>query len=234
MKPTPPTISALLKNDTPWKEFYWGANLPHWQPKNAVLFITSRLAGSLPKSVIENLQNAINYEIAKLKNEQLGETEIKKIISQKQEFYFNKFDKLLDKPRSGPTWLAKNNLAKIVKNSLHWGEKDGRYKLICYTIMSNHIHWIAYKFDRELFRILQSLKRHTSKECNRVLGRTGEQFWQYENYDRWIRHKEELFQKINYVVQNPVKAGLVKNWSEWPHTWIRPEFRKFLLEHSMK
>ena len=51
----------------------------------------------------------------------------------------NKFDDLLDNETSGPTWLKRNEIAKIIAESLHF--RDGKdFKLVCYCVMSNHIH----------------------------------------------------------------------------------------------
>jgi hypothetical protein len=38
-----------------YREFYH-RHLPHWQPPDATLFVTFRLAGSLPQTVIEELR----------------------------------------------------------------------------------------------------------------------------------------------------------------------------------
>jgi hypothetical protein len=45
--------------------------------------------------------------------------------------------------------------------------------------------------------------------ANRILGRTGSAFWQDESFDHWIRSVEELRYLIEYVKNNPCKAGLV-------------------------
>jgi hypothetical protein len=55
---------------------------------------------------------------------------------------------------------------------------------------------------------LKSLKGVTAREANKILGRTGEPFWQHESYDHWVRNAEE-FERIRlYIENNPVKAGL--------------------------
>ena len=33
-----------------------------------------------------------------------------------------------------------------------------------------------------------------------------------------------------YVVNNPVKAGLVNRWSDWPYTWVHPEYVRLFLD----
>ena len=67
---------------------------------------------------------------------------------------------------------------------------------------------------------MQSLKRHTARQANRILGREGA-FWQDESYDRVIRDNEEHARIINYVLENPVKAGLVSKWEEWQWTYCK-------------
>lgn len=66
----------------------------------------------------------------------------------------------------------------------------------------------------ELERIMHSLKLHTARECNRVLRQRG-QFWQDESYDHCVRDEEKLERVIQYVEQNPVKAGLAKTAEQW-------------------
>lgn len=59
-----------------------------------------------------------------------------------------------------------------------------------------------------------SLKRHkgyTAVHGNKAPGRTGK-FWQEETHDHVVR-KEAGFHRIwNYILQNPVKAGLARRF----------------------
>ena len=41
--------------------------------------------------------------------------------------------------------------------------------------------------------------------------------WQPGSFDRLLRREESLEEKWNYIRENPVRAGLVKNWEEWPY-----------------
>jgi len=75
---------------------------------------------------------------------------------------------------------------------------------------------------------MHSLKSYTSTHANKALNRTGA-FWTHESFDRVIRGRVELQAKVNYVLNNPVKVGLVSHWSEWKHNYIRPEYMKFVL-----
>jgi putative transposase len=71
-----------------------------------------------------------------------------------------------------------------------------------------------------LASIMHSIKRHSAFEANRLINRSGE-FWQAENYDRYCRNHEEWSRTIRYVLNNPVKAGLVKEWQEWKWSYCR-------------
>jgi putative transposase len=66
-----------------------------------------------------------------------------------------------------------------------------------------------------LSEILKSRKRHTARQANLLLGRTGEPFWQPESYDHWIRNAEERTRILNYIRMNPVKAGLCRGPEDW-------------------
>jgi len=71
-----------------------------------------------------------------------------------------------------------------------------------------------------LASIMGSLKGWTARRCNRALKRQG-QFWQHESYDHVIRNQSEWERVVNYVVNNPVKAGLVADWQDWKWSYCR-------------
>jgi len=70
--------------------------------------------------------------------------------------------------------------------------------------------------------ILKSLKWYTAVECNKILKRSGS-FWQHESYDHVIRNEEELIKIIEYVLLNPVKAGLIKKCEDWKWSYCNFE-----------
>ena len=44
-------------------------------------------------------------------------------------------------------------------------------------------------------------------------------FWHHESYDHYVRD-EELNRIIQYIVNNPVKAGMVEDWRDWKFTYL--------------
>ena len=135
-----------------------------------------------------------------------------------QRIYLERFESLQDLNVHGPQWLHCPDIAKLVLDSVRY--RDGKeYELLACCIMPNHVHIL---FTKPLFRILQSLKRHTAREANKILQRSGT-FWQDESYDHVVRNREEKQRLFWYVLFNPVKAGLVESWEEWPWSWFKEE-----------
>jgi len=91
--------------------------------------------------------------------------------------------------------------------------------------MPNHIHIVfeLIEGNRGISKIMQSIKRISARKSNQILNRTGK-FWQDESYDRLVRDDKELYFIIQYVLMNPVNAGFVDNWSDWKHTFCKPEY----------
>jgi len=192
--------------------YYWN-KLPHFQPADGTFFITFRLKGSIPSFKLKELSDLRESE----KNP--GGGNAKELDS---ELYFSLYDDILDSAKYGPVYLKDEAVASIVAGSIeHLQHND--YKLICYTIMPNHVHMIIDKIKRPLFDIMQSLKGYTGYKANRQLNRTGS-FWQKEYHDRVIRSENEFYNKIDYTMNNPVKAKFVKNWKEWKFSYLNKHY----------
>ncbi len=203
---------------------YYHRHLPHYQPPDVTFFVTFRLHDSLPVEVIERLKaEAEERERQIEKIETLNDRKLALDTEHKRQF--GRFDKTLDASTYGPTWLKDARIAEVVAEALLY--RDGRvYELDCFTIMSNHVHAVFAPLKDEsgvcygLTRIMHSLKRRTASLANELLGREGS-FWQGESYDRVVRDEDEWQRIIGYVLNNPVKAGLVQEWRDWPWTYFK-------------
>jgi putative transposase len=198
-------------------------NLPHIQPPGATLFVTFRLANSLPQTVLRQLQ-----EEAASREKQItlvaAAHEQDKLLYQERKRQFGQWDSSLDKTISGQSWLRQPEIADMVAGSLHY--RHGKsYKLDTFCIMPNHVHTVFTPLKKQedyyaLHTILHSLKRHTARQGNKILGREG-QFWHHESYDHVVRDHHEWERIVRYVLYNPVKAGLVSSWEDWRWTYLR-------------
>ena len=81
-------------------------------------------------------------------------------------------------------------------------------------IMANHVHVLLLPSE-DVSGTLQWIKGATARECNVALGRTGNHFWQRESYDHWVCNSEEHRRIVEYIENNPVKAGLVGEGAEY-------------------
>jgi putative transposase len=128
--------------------------------------------------------------------------------------YHRKMERYLDS-HLGRCWLKQPEIAALVASSLRFFENK-RYYLEAWCVMPNHVHVVLWPMANEtLSGILKSWKRYTAREANKILNRTGNNFWQPESFDHWIRNDEEHSRCCGYVIRNPVKAGLCKAPQEW-------------------
>jgi putative transposase len=199
-------------------------HLPHFQPPGATLFVTFRLAGSIPAEVMRQLlveAEGVEAVLAGISNPQ--ERAQRAYLEQRR--LFGKWDAALDTADNGPFWLRDSRVANLVAESIHY--RTGRvYDLEAFCVMPNHVHLVYTPLIKEeekyyaMSAIMHSLKLYTGRRANLLLEREGD-FWQHENYDHVVRDEAERQRIILYVVNNPVKVGLVHHWQEWPWTYCK-------------
>jgi REP element-mobilizing transposase RayT len=185
-------------------------NLPHLYYNGGEYFITYRLADSIPLKQILHLREQI-----KLPNDD---------PTLKEKKIFVKYDELLDQNENGLKYLSDEKIAGINQEKLH-SLDNTVYKLICYCIMPNHVH-LVFRLLSEVHTVsdvMKLIKGSTARECNQVLMKTGK-FWQVESFDRLIRDANEMYNIINYVLNNPVKAGLVSKPEDWKYSYFNSDF----------
>jgi REP element-mobilizing transposase RayT len=192
--------------------FHFRGKLPHLKKEGSVYFVTFRLADSLPAHEVARLkyERRVILEQARAAKSPLTWHEEEQLLA----WYCDKVETLLDAGH-GACWLSKAEIADLLKDALlHF---DGeRYELRAWVIMPNHVHAVVWPMpDRTLSGILHGWKSFTSSRANQILHRTGEDFWQAESFDHWIRNDEEGARLVAYVENNPVKAGFCKCPEDW-------------------
>jgi len=210
-------------NPLSYKESY-RRRLPHIQPPGATLFITFRLAGSIPMNILSALleeRERIDRKVARIADKR----ERSKCEHIEDRKFFAKWDTELDAAENGPYWLREDEIAKLVVESLHY-QDNLRYRLDAFCIMPNHVHLVCTPLEQSdgvffsMSKIMHGLKRHTGRRANQILERVGD-FWEHENYDHYVRDENEFQRIVNYVLNNPVKAGLVSTPEEWKWSYCR-------------
>ncbi|MCW5552865.1 MAG: transposase [Verrucomicrobiae bacterium] len=194
--------------------------LPHVKREGARYFVTFRLADSLPKEALlkyqaERAERLHRFHAAATGANRTGARARVETVEDIERDYFRKLEAYLDKG-AGECSLKQPELAAVVADALRFFNGQ-RYRLDVWVVMPNHVHLVLWPMpNHTLSKIAQSLKRHIAREANRILGRTGQGFWQPEAYDHWIRNDEEHARCCRYVENNPVKARLCVAPEDWP------------------
>ncbi len=177
---------------------YYRRRLPHWVPPGAVLFVTWRLAGSLPPSV----------RPCRLPEDSL-------------DVRFFQQDAELARCAFGPAWLGDPRIAGMVAQTIRYGESGrGVYRLHAWVIMPHHVQ-LLIEPRVALSDIMRWLKGRTGRKANRQLGQRNQPFWQDESFDHWVRGADELRELVEYIEANPVQAELAGSPREWPWSSAR-------------
>ena len=116
--------------------------------------------------------------------------------------------------------LNQPEIAEIILSSLHWLEKQGKIIFDAAVVMPDHLHFVAGLKQGSLAQLIHSLKSYTAHEINKHLKRQGP-FWQPQYHDHAVRKDEDLNKIVRYTLNNPVRAGLVKDFHDYPHWYCR-------------
>ncbi len=215
---------------------YFHNRRPHVVPIGATFFITFRLGDSLPRHIVRELEKEMNANIKIL--EKTRPPGYKKLIAQQKQIFFKNYEHQLDHKPFGECYLKIPAIAKIIIDKLF--ELDGeKYELLAYCIMPNHVHLLIdssiqlnnendflKEIDSEnytqLFQIMKLIKGNTAFYSNKHLNRKGK-FWQKDSFDHFIRNEKSFWNIVNYILNNPVAAGLVEKWQDHPYTYINPK-----------
>jgi REP element-mobilizing transposase RayT len=177
---------------------FYRRNLPHWHPEGKSIFLTWRLYGSLPVSVIRATRTARNGCATQ---DSPGKR-------------FKLLDTALDSAAFGPLWLADPEIAAYAEYPILRSAELGRYELYAFVIMPNHVH-ILLEPRAPLAKITNVLKGVAARDANATLGRKGKPFWQDESFDHWVRNSAEFERIRHYIEWNPVNAKLASKPEDW-------------------
>jgi REP element-mobilizing transposase RayT len=143
-------------------------------------------------------------------------------------------------------WLdvfTRKQYIEILIESLKFCQKDKGMEIFAWCIMTNHVHLVfRIVTDDKPEQVIGDLKRFTSKKIvNAIINNPNEsqkefflnmfieagkkssnvnkyQFWQHNNHPIEISDNKTMDIKINYVHNNPVKAGYVILPEDYPYS----------------
>jgi REP element-mobilizing transposase RayT len=178
------------------KDWHSRGYVPHFDKQDLIQSITFRLVDSLPKHLVDSLKEAKDVSADPEKR-------------RRTESYLD--------AGYGECLLENSEIANLVQDALLYFNNE-RYRLLAWVIMPNHLHVIIRVFDgHPLDQVVHSWKSFTAFKANTILGREG-RFWYPDYFDRYIRDEKHLENAVEYIENNPVKAGLVSDARAWPYS----------------
>jgi putative transposase len=135
---------------------------------------------------------------------------------------------------------------EIIKNLNYCIEHKG-LQVFEFVIMSNHIHLICSAKDGDISKVIKDFKSFTAKEMIRLIQENQResrrewllymfryfakgnspkcefQFWQHRNHPISLDSNSFIRQKTNYILNNPVKAGIVKEPQHYIYSSANPD-----------
>jgi len=135
--------------------------------------------------------------------------------------------------------FTRKEYREIVVESIRHCQKEKGLQLYSWCIMSNHVHLIASAKNNDLSEVLRDFKKYTSKQLLKAIAehpeesrrdwmlllfkQAGEsnsrnssyQFWRQDNQPKECYSSHFTKQKMDYVHNNPVAAGIVERAEDY-------------------
>lgn len=144
--------------------------------------------------------------------------------------------------------FTRSQYSDIVLDSWRYCQQEKGLLLHAWCIMSNHLHFIASSKNADLSGTLRDFKTFTSKAIIKAIGdnkkesrrdwmlnvfrNAGEansrnkefQFWRQDNHPIELYSAAFIVQRINYIHQNPVRAGMVERAEHYLYSSAKDYF----------
>ena len=212
-------------------KIYYERNLPHIQPVGATFFITCSLKDAIPKAKLLDIKERyFNRKNSIDLSQNKKQINYEKFFARRQ--YVLDIEKLLH-AKNGPSYLKDPDISRILLARIESYHLQ-YYKLLALSIMPNHFHMlidtsvqlegileptITPKDYVQLDKIMQLIKGGSSRYINQWRKIEGQQVWENESFDIYIRNEKMLKNVLNYIEQNPVRAGLARKTGEHAFTF---------------
>ena len=110
----------------------------------------------------------------------------------------------------------------VLRACLHWNGHG--WQMYAAVVMPDHFHLVGFvdisKANKPITiaNLAKSIKGYSAREINKLRSIKGS-LWQREYHDRILPNKRALLGAIEYLLGNPVKAGLAEEPEDYPWLW---------------
>ena len=176
------------------KGWYNRGYLPHYDTGGVYQMITYRLADSLPKERLRQIDAELELTLSELMDDK------RRLM----------IEQWLDAGH-GNCILRKKEYAQIVGNT--WKYFDGgRYDLISWVVMPNHVHVLIKVYPgHQMRKTVLSWKSFSARKINELSNENelSGRFWQRGYWDRFARNDRHLLKMIGYIAENYEAGGIL-------------------------
>lgn len=112
-------------------------------------------------------------------------------------------------------------LVDLVNSQILRTSKRHGFEILAYVFMPDHLHVLVEGTTdtADLRQFATAMRRASSNACW-ALHRGG--IWQEGYFERTLRGNTGTQECIDYILNNPVRAGLVERAVDYPFSWSRP------------
>ena len=149
--------------------------------------------------------------------------------------------------RQHGTPFADPELAQEVVEALLWRRLHCQWRLFGYCLMPDHLHFVVRLPDTDaphrnhgargsgpvgILEQARDFKKFTTTHLWRPRSGAGP-LWQRSSYDRIIRRNDTVDAAVQYLLENPVRKGLVSCWEAYPYSGIPDDWRGYFSEDPL-
>ena len=122
-------------------------------------------------------------------------------------------------------YFKNDRIATVIIDELEHRRSMQEIRLLCCCVMPDHLHVLlslTENYHKSLQNWISSFKRFTTKVIKEQFGITA--LWQKNFYEHVVRKEESLLKVAEYILNNPVRKGIVSQWNEYPHNKLSNSF----------
>ena len=128
-------------------------------------------------------------------------------------------------------WFQQPNIAEHCIDALRSACQDANFTLIAFCFMPDHVHFlVSAEGESDLVRLVKDFKQRTGwwfrnryqaggLKASPTSPDSRSSLWQKSFYDHILRREEDANQIVEYILENPVRAGLATSVNEYPYAW---------------
>jgi len=109
---------------------------------------------------------------------------------------------------------------ECVIEALRCSDREQRSRTLAWVVMPDHVHWLIQLGNGNISRCVQAFKSRSSRAIKLHL-KSQSAVWQSGFYDHCVRSDQSLLKQANYLIENPVRAGLATKVGDYPYCWTR-------------